>query len=446
MRRLPTITVLALAAGISAAHRVSAADASSEVVIARARSARSRADRDLAAARGRILAERKVLAGEIQKAYAALTAAKAKADAARASLQRRQAGTTDADRNAALIGHRTRTLIAQAAGAAGAEVGAEAPIDAMEGAIWEGFQRRLRRLEGDMKLSIASEMVVGRDGGESRLPVIHLGSYAAYACGENRETCGLLKIMPDGRRLVAGPYLSAAQAQALRSDASLSHLPVDVDGSMQDRAPAGPKSLGTWLAAGGMFIVPIVVVGALGLILVLERIGYLLLSKAPPQLVREVLSRLDGGREAAAREMLAASRTPTGRVLLAGIGSMGKGEDQREAAMESALLAEAPRLERSLSLLGALAGVAPLLGLLGTVSGMIATFDTISTAGTSNPRLLSGGISEALITTQLGLMVAIPLLLAHAWLRRWAERREALLEYNAIQVFGTRDRKEGAGE
>jgi biopolymer transport protein ExbB len=104
--------------------------------------------------------------------------------------------------------------------------------------------------------------------------------------------------------------------------------------------------------------------------------------------------------------------------------------------MESALLAEAPHLERSLSLLAALAGVAPLLGLLGTVSGMIATFDTISTVGTGNPRLLSGGISEALITTQLGLMVAIPLLLAYAGLERWVQRREAMLEHQAIQVFG----------
>jgi biopolymer transport protein ExbB len=68
---------------------------------------------------------------------------------------------------------------------------------------------------------------------------------------------------------------------------------------------------------------------------------------------------------------------------------------------------------------------------------MIATFDTISAAGTSNPRLLSGGISEALITTQLGLIVAIPLLLAHAWLSRWVRRREAMLEHNAILAFGS---------
>ncbi|MGB2822938.1 MAG: MotA/TolQ/ExbB proton channel family protein, partial [Phycisphaerae bacterium] len=144
----------------------------------------------------------------------------------------------------------------------------------------------------------------------------------------------------------------------------------------------------------------------------------------------------------AARAAVGTPRTPTARVLLAGVDAVSKSEQEREGAMESTLLAEAPKLERSLSLLGALAGVAPLLGLLGTVSGMIATFDTISVAGTGNPRLLSGGISEALITTQLGLMVAIPLLLAHAWLSRWVERREAMLEHNAIQVFGIHEEGE----
>ena len=172
------------------------------------------------------------------------------------------------------------------------------------------------------------------------------------------------------------------------------------------------------------------------MLLVLERIAYLVLAKTPPSRVGEALARLEQGQVGSARELLANSRGPTARVLLAGVDSTGKAQDQRDAAVESALLAEAPRLERSLSLLAALAGVAPLLGLLGTVSGMITTFDTISAAGTGNPRLLSGGISEALITTQLGLMVAIPLLLAHAGLRRWAERREAMLEHDAIRAFG----------
>jgi biopolymer transport protein ExbB len=159
--------------------------------------------------------------------------------------------------------------------------------------------------------------------------------------------------------------------------------------------------------------------------------------------VSAIVSRVQDGDADGARAVALKARGPASHVMVAGIDALTKSDEEREAAMESALLAEAPHLERSLSLLAALAGVAPLLGLLGTVSGIIRTFDTISVAGTSNPRLLSGGISEALITTQLGLIVAIPLLLAHAWLRHWAARREAMLEYNAIQVFGASAEDQG---
>jgi biopolymer transport protein ExbB len=107
--------------------------------------------------------------------------------------------------------------------------------------------------------------------------------------------------------------------------------------------------------------------------------------------------------------------------------------------MESALMKEAPHMERGLSLLAALAGVAPLLGLLGTVSGMVSTFNVISRTGTADPKLLSGGISEALITTELGLIGAVPLLLTYAALRSWVHRREAMLEYAAIRAFGIRE-------
>ncbi|MEQ8979702.1 MAG: MotA/TolQ/ExbB proton channel family protein, partial [Deltaproteobacteria bacterium] len=80
--------------------------------------------------------------------------------------------------------------------------------------------------------------------------------------------------------------------------------------------------------------------------------------------------------------------------------------------------------------------VAPLLGLLGTVTGMITTFEVITVFGTGNPRLLSGGISVALITTQLGLMVAIPLVLGHAFVSRAVERRQALLEEARSALLG----------
>ena len=94
-----------------------------------------------------------------------------------------------------------------------------------------------------------------------------------------------------------------------------------------------------------------------------------------------------------------------------------------EERLTEALLAVRPRLFRYLSLLSVTAGAAPLVGLLGTVTGMIRTFSVITEHGTGDPRLLSGGISEALLTTQLGLAVAIPALLLRTALARWATRR-----------------------
>lgn len=96
--------------------------------------------------------------------------------------------------------------------------------------------------------------------------------------------------------------------------------------------------------------------------------------------------------------------------------------------LESLLQRKAVELERHIPTILMLASVAPLLGLLGTVNGMIATFDAISQVGTGNPRPLAGGISEALITTQFGLAVAIPGLILGGYLRRRVQRFLGRLE------------------
>jgi biopolymer transport protein ExbB len=439
------LAALALALAAVALPLPRARAISGEELLKRARASRQAAETNLAEARKRHLAEREALAAELQKAYAELSSARAEARAAQATAKGLEGDLAALDRSAALTAHRTVSLIAQAASASGAEIDPNVDAAGLEETLWRGLADRLQRLEADSRIDVARRSVVTRSGQEAHLPVLRLGSYCAYACGPGRESCGLLRALPDGREVIVGPYLAGPHAEALRAAAAgrVSHLPVDVDGTLIDRAPAEPKGLRSWLAAGGPFIYPILAVGALGLLLIADRVHFLLRAKASPAIVNDALSRLGRGDAAAAREALGTPRTPTARVLLAGTDAAGKPVEQREAAMESALLAEAPKLERSLSLLGALAGVAPLLGLLGTVSGMIATFDTISAAGTGNPRLLSGGISEALITTQLGLMVAIPLLLAHAWLSRWVQRREAMLEYHAIQAFGI---QRGTGE
>ena len=439
---LTALTVLTV--GLPA-HR--AAAVSGPELLERARASRQEAERELAEARQRHLAERKALAAELQQAYAELSAASDDAATARQAAEGLRAEVEGLEKTGALTARRTEVLIAQAAGAAGVKLDANADPEAMEQAVWRGLSGRLARLETDLHIAVEPREVVVRDGAQQRLSTLRLGGYASYACGPTRDTRGLLRALPDGREAVVGPHLDGPNAEALEAAATgqFTRVPIDVDGALADRAPAEPKGLRSWLAAGGLFVYPILVAGTLGLLLVADRVICLLRTRVPPAMIREVLARLVRGDPNGARQALGAPRTPLARVLWAAAEALGEPDEQREAAMESALLAEAPRLERSLSLLGALAGVAPLLGLLGTVSGMIATFETISAAGTGNPRLLSGGISEALITTQLGLMVAIPLLLAHAWLSRWVQRREAMLEYHAVQAFAGRRGAAGEG-
>ncbi len=105
---------------------------------------------------------------------------------------------------------------------------------------------------------------------------------------------------------------------------------------------------------------------------------------------------------------------PLGRVLKAYKANESVDVETLELKLDDAILKEMPALERGLSMLKVMAAVAPLLGLLGTVTGMIETFQAITLFGTGDPKLMAGGISQALITTVLGLCAAIPILLLHA--------------------------------
>ena len=111
-----------------------------------------------------------------------------------------------------------------------------------------------------------------------------------------------------------------------------------------------------------------------------------------------------------------------GKILKAGLENVPASREVLENVLQEAILRELPRLERFLPTLSVLAAIAPLLGLLGTVTGMINTFQVIMQFGTSDPRMMSGGISEALITTQLGLVVAIPILIMHHFLERRVDK------------------------
>lgn len=130
------------------------------------------------------------------------------------------------------------------------------------------------------------------------------------------------------------------------------------------------------------------------------------------------------------------ANNPLGRVLQA-VSRSGLSLDQLELKVDEAILKEVPRIERGQSVLKLLAAVAPLLGLLGTVVGMIATFQSITLFGTSDPKLMAGGISQALMTTVLGLVVAIPLLFCHSYLSAKSRRITQILQEKSLGLLSS---------
>jgi biopolymer transport protein ExbB len=150
----------------------------------------------------------------------------------------------------------------------------------------------------------------------------------------------------------------------------------------------------------------------------------------------------DAGRWDECHDLLARKKDrPVYNVLRAGLGAVTEAHETIESVLQEAILKELPRLERFLPALNVMAAVAPLLGLLGTVTGMIATFHVITLYGTGDPRLMAGGISEALVTTMLGLSVAIPVMLVHTFLRRRVEHVVGDMEEKAVAMSNIIGRK-----
>ena len=170
------------------------------------------------------------------------------------------------------------------------------------------------------------------------------------------------------------------------------------------------------LIAGGWLMVLIVLCSIIVLSICAERLYTLNAKKiAPPHLLATVWKQLKAGEMDATRLRTLKQSSPLGRILAAGLGNAYHGRDVMKESIQEAAGHVVHDLERYLNTLGTIAAVAPLLGLLGTVVGMIKVFAEIMTQGTGNASALAGGISEALITTAAGLTVAIPALVMHRY-------------------------------
>lgn len=136
-----------------------------------------------------------------------------------------------------------------------------------------------------------------------------------------------------------------------------------------------------------------------------------------------------------AKEFLSNNKSITPKVLKSCLDHSGKSRLSAEQAVKTVLSDEIPKLNSHINTIAVIAGAAPLLGLLGTVTGMINLFKVITSYGTGDPKIMAGGISEALITTEAGLIIAIPVLLIHNFLRNRANDIQASAEKNAIRIL-----------
>jgi|TARA_R100000697_G_scaffold31101_1_gene41462 biopolymer transport protein ExbB len=170
------------------------------------------------------------------------------------------------------------------------------------------------------------------------------------------------------------------------------------------------------VTAGGWLMLLILLCSILALAICVERLYTLNARKiAPPHLLATVWKQLKAGELDSQRLRSLRQSSPLGRILAAGLANASHGRDVMKESIQDAASHVVHELERYLNTLGTIAAVAPLLGLLGTVVGMIKVFAQIMAQGTGNASALAGGISEALITTAAGLAVAIPALVMHRY-------------------------------
>jgi biopolymer transport protein ExbB len=175
--------------------------------------------------------------------------------------------------------------------------------------------------------------------------------------------------------------------------------------------------------AGGYFMWPIILCSVAAVGILLERLWTLQRKRVlPEELIKKVSQLAEAGQVNAKVIEALEKNSPLGRVMAAALANRDRGRDIMMERVQDTGRHVVHELERFLNTLGTIASISPLLGLLGTVTGIIRAFNAVMLGGMGDPRLLAGGISEALITTAGGLAVAIPSFIAYRYLRGKVER------------------------
>lgn len=187
--------------------------------------------------------------------------------------------------------------------------------------------------------------------------------------------------------------------------------------------------------SGGWMMLPIILASIIAAGIIIERLWSLQDKKVvPPHLIAKVWHLLKSGELGDEEVRNLYNSSPLGRLLAVGLSYRDRPRELVKEMVEDTGRHVAHELDRYLNTLGTIAAISPLLGLLGTVVGMIEVFSVITVQGVGNPAALASGISQALITTAAGLMVAIPALIGYRYLRGRVNEHVVRMEQEAIKL------------
>jgi biopolymer transport protein ExbB len=199
------------------------------------------------------------------------------------------------------------------------------------------------------------------------------------------------------------------------------------------------------IKAGGPVMWPIIALSITAAAILLERLWSLQIERViPRELTDKVWKLVEAGQLTDKHVAALAQNSALGQILAAGLANRHRSREQIKEAIEDTGRHVAHELERFLNLLGTIAAVSPLMGLLGTVIGIIIAFNAITHQGVGDPKVLSGGIGQALIATAAGLIVAIPSLMAYRYLRGKVDALVISMEKEALKLVRALDEHRAA--
>lgn len=274
--------------------------------------------------------------------------------------------------------------------------------------------------------------VVSAAGEEHTQKVIRAGTFTAISQGKYLQWSPEVAKLTELGRQPAEAYLATVSSFEKQTGDELGALAIDPSRGAILALLVDTPDFDERVKQGGIVGYITMTLGALALLLGILRFLQLFITSVKIR-----------GQLGAATPRLS---NPLGRILSIHSTSPDMDVETLERKLDEAIIRESARLERALWLIKIVAVSAPLLGLLGTVTGMIRTFQAITLFGTGDPRLMAGGISEALVTTMIGLFVAIPLVLLHAGLSSMSKRMTGILEEQSAGIVAERAERFGAPE